>query len=151
MRRLRVLTKQQHIRSHSVLDWACQTLWPIQLDDGERQFSCLRPAIQPSARTECVSLPPDSPHGKTRVPRRDGYINGSALHKPVAGLAKLLWLRDAEISVRSRELKFLMPNNYSCGLRRIAKSNACMGSTYWTWLDQGARSSLKLFWAVETS
>ena len=149
MRRLRVLTKQQHIRSHSVLDWACQTLWPIQLDDGERQFSCLRPAIQPSARIECVSLPLGFPSRKTQAPKRGGYIIGSAFHKPVAGLAKLLWLRDAEISVRSREERSL-PNDYSCGLRRIAKSSACMGSTYRTWLDQRARSSLKLFWAVET-
>jgi len=31
---LRVLTKQQHNRPHSVLDWAYQTLKPSQLDDG---------------------------------------------------------------------------------------------------------------------
>lgn len=42
---LRVLTNQQHNRPHSVLDRACQTLWPVQIDDGlERQFIYLGPA-----------------------------------------------------------------------------------------------------------
>lgn len=52
VQRLRVPTKQQHIRPHSVLDWACQTLWPIQLDDGEMAvqlpWSCKQLLVQPS-------------------------------------------------------------------------------------------------------
>ena len=32
--RLRALTKQQHNRPHSILDWAYQTLKPSQLNDG---------------------------------------------------------------------------------------------------------------------
>ena len=58
---LRVLTKQQHNRPHSVLDWACQTLWPIQLDDDYGSSVALRPAIQPSARIECVSQSTETP------------------------------------------------------------------------------------------
>ena len=42
--RLRVLTNQQHNRPHSVLDWAYQTLKPIQVTTVVRQFSYLSPA-----------------------------------------------------------------------------------------------------------
>jgi hypothetical protein len=89
---------------------------PVSLTTVRRQFRCLSPAIQPSASANAFIAHTRSSR-EDCVPPKGRLHQRSAFHKTVTSPAKLLWLRDADISVRSED----PPNNCSYGLRRSAE------------------------------